>query len=120
MDEGRLARGQKLLKWILGHAVVAMKPDGGKVRVRVGEHEFTERRTNFPSEQFTAEIALCIDAAGYSRDAFDIGDFDPDWVMAALRIFDTVDDLKEAANVYAWENRIVPSEVFMFMGERMP
>lgn len=129
MEAGRLARAQKLLKWILGHAVEACPPENGVVRVRVGEHVFTERRFEFPSDRFIAEIALCIEASGeFSRDAFDIADFDPEWVCAALRIFSDEKDISNAATLLRDANLRNqyraglgdPADVFMFMGERMP
>lgn len=81
----RIERGQMMTKWLLGHACeVLTDMDPKKVRVQVGDTVFEDDRVSYPSEKLVANLALCIDAAGYSSEAFAVGDFDEEIVHELL------------------------------------
>jgi hypothetical protein len=71
------ARVQTMAKLIAGHAVeIVNTNDPEKVTLRVGGVDFTDLREQYPSTQLVANIALAVDAAKFSPDAFKIDDFD--------------------------------------------
>lgn len=78
------ARMQTLVKWILGHAVEACGGDNEFIRFRVGEHEFEDKREEYPSEKLIANLALTVDAMGYPPSAFSIDDFGPEVIRSVL------------------------------------
>ena len=78
------ARMQTLTKMILGHAVEMIDSDNEHLRFRVGEHVFEDKRCEYPSERLIANISLAVEALGYSRGAFDIGDLGPEVIRAVM------------------------------------
>lgn len=69
-------RMQTLAKYILGHAVSLVNADATHLYFRVGEHVFADQRLKYPSEKLLANLSLAVEAEGFSRNAFDIGELD--------------------------------------------
>lgn len=116
-DDDRVRRGNQLLKWLLGLAVKAGTAEYGYVKILVGEHEFVERRSQYPSERLIADLALAIGALGGFDFSDVIVDFDPETVEGVLM---RSNRMLAEANLRAWEDMTTPRDVFLFMGERMP
>ena len=96
------ARAQTLTKLILGHAVETVDVDHTHVRVRVGQHVFEDKRSEYPSEQLLANVVLAVEAQGYYRNAFDIGDL-PETDVATI----------------IWHGRY-EADTALYMGTRIP
>jgi hypothetical protein len=79
------ARMQTLSKLILGHAVEFVESGDSYIRFSVGEHEFADKRSEYPSEKLIADLSLAAYALGYSPASFSIGDLGPETVRSVLR-----------------------------------
>jgi hypothetical protein len=86
VGENRLARKQTITKWLLGHAAsIHYDRNPETITMTVGEHRFSDRRAEYPSEKLIAAMSLAIYAGeGLCPSDFDIQDLDDETVRAVM------------------------------------